>query len=75
MTPSPQRGGILIKLIILGAIAGGAYFVKAPDGESYLSKAAWWAMHGYDSVIGIARDARNAAQAHENATQAAVDAN
>lgn len=75
MPPSPQRGSILIKLIILCAILGGAYFVKAPDGESFLSKAAWWARHGYDSVIQVAKDARNAAQEHENVTQAAVDAN
>jgi hypothetical protein len=68
-----QRGSIIIKLVIIGAVAGAAAIYKAPDGESYLQKGLWYAQHGYDYAIGLANQAKAQAQAHEDATQKAVD--
>ncbi len=68
-----QRGSIIINLVILGALVGAAAYYKAPDGESYLQKGLWYAQHGYDYAIGQANQAKAQAQAHEDATQKAVD--
>jgi hypothetical protein len=69
----PEHGSALIKLVILGAVLGAAAYYKAPDGESYLQKGLWYAQHGYDYAIGLANGAKAQAQAHEDATQKAVE--
>ncbi|MBP9668944.1 MAG: hypothetical protein KBE09_01505 [Candidatus Pacebacteria bacterium] len=77
MTPSSQRGFSTVSIIVLIAAVGAAYSIKDEQGVSYLERGYQMAHH---YTIGRNQDALEQAnsirmkmQAHEDATQAAIE--
>ncbi len=76
MTSAP-RGFSTISIIVLIAALGAAYYVKDEQGVSYLERgyqmAHVYAMGGNQDAVGQANTLKAKMQAHEDATQAAID--
>lgn len=76
MTVSLQRGsGLLVLVVLIGAVAAALYFTKAPDGTSYLDKALGAAQYQKEHALDPAKDARSAEQQYQDNLQRMVDEN
>ena len=73
-----QRGNILIKLLVLGVIAGGMAIVKDEQGVSYLEKTykavKYYTVDRNEDAINQAKDVQGVMQKQQDAIQAELDA-
>ncbi len=73
-----QRGSILIKLLVLGVIAGGMAVVKDDQGVSYLEKTykavKYYTVDRNEDAINQAKDVQGVMQKQQDAIQAELDA-
>ncbi len=72
-----QRGSILIKLLMLGVIAGGMYVVKDEQGVSYLEKTysatKYYFVDRNEDAINQAKDVQGKMQAQQDEIQKMLD--
>ena len=72
-----QQGSILIKLLMLGVIAGGMYVVKDEKGVSYLEKSygavKYYFVDRNEDAINQAKEVQGTMQRQQDAIQEALD--
>ena len=78
MKNNHQSGSVLVYIIVLGAIAAGAYFVKDQSGKSYLedgiSMIKYYLVDRNQQAIQGAQNARDIMNKQQATLQAQVDA-
>jgi hypothetical protein len=72
-----QQGSILIKLLMLGVVAGGMYVMKDEKGESYLEKTygavKYYFVDRNEDAINQAKEVQGTMQRQQDAIQEALD--